>query len=162
MKTGYKVIRIKGKNGTVYLYEDRSYRDKEKGYSTHDRKCIGKLGPDGKPVYNEYYRSREKMEALEKKVKEMDTASTTTLMGQRLILEKEVNRTGVSRPLSKVFGKEDAERILALAYYDICRGRHSRAAPNGWRTGASALWGFPPSGYRSSLAGWTRTASTLS
>lgn len=49
------------------MYEDRSYRDKEKGYSTHDRKCIGKLGPDGKPVYNEYYRSREKM----------DTASTT-------------------------------------------------------------------------------------
>ena len=129
MKTGYKVIRIQGKNGTVYLYEDRSYRDKEKGYSTHDRKCIGKLGPDGEPVYNEYYRSREKMEALEKKVREIDTASTTTLMGQRLILEKEVNRTGVSKPLSRVFGKEDAERILALAYYDICRGKAFSRSP---------------------------------
>lgn len=129
MKTGYKVIQIKGKNGTVYLYEDRSYRDKEKGYSTHERKCIGKLGPDGKPVYNEYYRSREKMEALEKKVKEMDTASTTTLMGQRLILEKEVKRTGVSKPLSRVFGKGDAERILALAYYDICRGKAFSRSP---------------------------------
>lgn len=129
MKTGYKVIRIKGKNGAVYLYEDRSYRDKEKGYSTHDRKCIGKLGPDGKPVYNEYYRNREKMEALEKKVKEIDTASTTTLMGQRLILEKEVKRAGVSKPLSKVFGKEDAERILALAYYDICRGKAFSRSP---------------------------------
>ena len=71
------MIQIKGKNGAVYLYEDRPYRDKEKGYSTHDRKCIGKLGPDGEPVYNEYYRNREKMEALEKKVKEIDTASTT-------------------------------------------------------------------------------------
>lgn len=129
MKTGYKVIQIKGKNGAVYLYEDRSYRDKEKGYSTHDRKCIGKLGPDGEPVYNEYYRNREKMEALEKKVKEIDTASTTTLMGQRLILEQEVKRTGVSKPLSKVFGEEDAERILALAYYDICRGKAFSRSP---------------------------------
>ena len=25
MKAGYKVIQIKGKNGAVYLYEDRSY-----------------------------------------------------------------------------------------------------------------------------------------
>jgi hypothetical protein len=39
-------------------------------------------------------------------------------MGQRLILEKEVNRTGVSRPLSKVFGKEDAERLHA-AFPDV-------------------------------------------
>ena len=123
------MIQIKGKNGTVYLYEDRSYRDKEKGYSTHDRKCIGKLGPDGKPVYNEYYLNREKMEALEKKVKEIDTASTTTLMGQRLILEKETRRTGVSKPLAKVFGKDDAERILALAYYDICRGKAFSRSP---------------------------------
>lgn len=129
MKTGYKVIQIKGKNGAIYLYEDRSYRDKEKGYSTHDRKCIGKLGPDGKPIYNEYYRNREKMEALEKKVKEIDTTSTTTLMGQRLILEQETKRAGVSKPLLKAFGKEDAERILALAYYDVCRGKAFSRSP---------------------------------
>ena len=132
METGkkeYKVIRIKGENGTTYLYEDRSYWDKEKGYSTHDRKCIGKLDADGKPVYNGYYRDREKIQKLEKKVQEIDTASTTTLMGQRLVLEKEVKRTGVSKPLAKVFGKEDAARILALAFYDICRGKAFGRSP---------------------------------
>ena len=50
-------------------------------------------------------------------------------MGQRLILEKEVKHTGVSEPLSRVFGKEDAERILALAYYDICRGKAFSRSP---------------------------------
>ena len=118
-----KVIKIKGKNGTVYLYEDKSYWDKEKGYSTHKRKCIGRLDADGNPVYNEYYRSREKMRTLEREIEETGTVSTTTMMGQRLVLEKETGRTGVDKPLERVFGKEDASRILALAYYDICRGK---------------------------------------
>lgn len=118
-----KVIKIKGKNGTVYLYEDKSYWDKEKGYSTHKRKCIGRLDGDGNPVYNEYYRGREKMRTLEREIEETGTVSTTTMMGQRLVLEKETGRTGVDKPLERVFGKEDASRILALAYYDICRGK---------------------------------------
>ena len=83
----------------------------------------------GKPVYNEYYLNREKMEALEKKVKEIDAASTTTLIGQRLILEQEVKRTGVSKPLSRVFGIEDSERIMALASSDICRGKAFSRSP---------------------------------
>ena len=29
---GKRVIEIKAKNGTVYLYEDESYWDREKGY----------------------------------------------------------------------------------------------------------------------------------
>ena len=118
-----KVIKIKGKNGTVYLYEDKSYWDKERGYSTHKRKCIGRLGADGNPVYNEYYRSREKVQALERKVGEIGAASTTTLVGQRLVLDKEAARTGVGKPLEMALGKGDAERVLALAYYDICRGK---------------------------------------
>lgn len=56
--TKYRVIRIKGKKAT-YLYEDFSYWDKERGYSTHKRRCIGKLGEDGKPVYNKKYMERQ-------------------------------------------------------------------------------------------------------
>ena len=118
-----KVIKIKGKNGTVYLYEDKSYWDKERGYSTHKRKCIGRLGEDGNPVYNEYYRDREKMQVLERKAIEAELASTTTLIGQRMVLDKQAGATGVDKVLEKAFGKEDASRILALAYYDICRGK---------------------------------------
>ena len=118
-----KVIKIKGKNGTVYLYEDKSYWDKERGYSTHKRKCIGRLGEDGNPVYNDFYRDREKMQALERRVADAELASTTTLMGQRLVLDKQAGATGVDKVLEKAYGKEDASRILALAYYDICRGK---------------------------------------
>lgn len=125
----FKVIRIKGKNGTIYLYEDRSYWDRGKGYSTHERKCIGRIGDDGEPVYNAYYRNRERMQTLERKIREIDTASTTTLMGQRLVLDGEVKRTGVAKPLEAVFGKEDAARILALSYYDICRGKAFGRSP---------------------------------
>ena len=119
----FRTIQIKGKNGTVYLYEDRSYRDKERGYSTHERKCIGKLDKDGKPVYNEYYLNRKKIQDLEKKVSHIDAVSTTTLVGQRLILDKEAKKTGISKALGKAFGKDVADKVMALAYYLICRGK---------------------------------------
>lgn len=55
-----RIIAIQSKKSeTVYLYEDESYWNKEKGYSTHKRTCIGKLGPDGKPIYNEYTKTRK-------------------------------------------------------------------------------------------------------
>lgn len=119
----YRVIQIKGANGTVYLYEDRSYRDKERGYSTHDRKCIGKLGKDGKPVYNEYYLTRQKVKDLERKISQIDAASTTTLIGQRLILDGEAKKAGIGKALNAAFGKEAGEKLKALSYYLICRGK---------------------------------------
>lgn len=119
----YRVIHIKGANGTVYLYEDRSYRDKERGYSTHDRRCIGKLDKDGKPVYNKYYLSRQKMQNLERQVSQIDAVSTTTLVGQRKVLEAEVRKTGVRKALDAAFGKVAGDKLLALSYYLICRGK---------------------------------------
>lgn len=119
----FRTIRIKGKNGTVYLYEDRSYRDKERGYSTHERKCIGKLDKDGNPVYNEYYLNRRKIRELEAKVSHIDAVSSTTLIGQRLILDREVEKTGLRKALDKAFGEAAADRVLALSYYLICRGK---------------------------------------
>lgn len=119
----YRVIQIKGANGTVYLYEDRSYRDKERGYSTHERKCIGKLEKDGKLVYNEYYLTRQKVKDLERKISQIDAASTTTLIGERLILDGEVKKTGIGKALNAAFGKEAGEKLKALSYYLICRGK---------------------------------------
>ncbi len=119
----FRTIRIKGKNGTVYLYEDRSYRDKERGYSTHERKCIGKLDKDGNPVYNEYYLNRRKIREPGAKVSHIDAVSSTTLIGQRLILDREVKKTGLRKSLDKAFGEAAADRVLALSYYLICRGK---------------------------------------
>ena len=87
MVMGKRVIEIKAKNGTVYLYEDESYWDKEKGYSTHKRTCVGKKGPDGKPIYNKYHINREKMQALMVEVKKSNDVSSTTFVGEALILD---------------------------------------------------------------------------
>ena len=118
-----RTIRIKHANGTVYLYEDVSYRDKERGYSTHKRKCIGKVGPDGSPIYNQYYLMREKMKSISDEASNPAKVSQTTLVGQTMVLDREVNKAGLRKPLNVAFGNEDASRILALAYYFICRGK---------------------------------------
>jgi transposase len=120
---GKRVIEIKAKNGAVYLYEDVSYWDKEKGYSTHKRTCIGKKGPDGKSVYNKYHRNREKIHALSCEVKKSNEVSNTTFVGETMILDMVMQDTGVSRVLAESFGENDSRKILSLSYYQICRGK---------------------------------------
>jgi transposase len=118
-----KIIEIKSKSGTVYLYEDKSYWDKKKGYSTHKRTCIGKNGADGKPVYNKYYKARKEMHELAGEVVKPREVSSTTFVGETLVLNKVSDVTGVFRVLTESFGERDAERIIALAYYQVCRGK---------------------------------------
>ena len=120
---GKRVIEIKAKSGTVYLYEDESYWDKKKGYSTHKRICIGKKGPNGKPIYNTYYRNREKMHLLAAEVKKPNEVSHTTFVGETMILDKVARDTSVSRILTESLGEDDARRIIALCYYQVCRGK---------------------------------------
>jgi len=119
-----RVVKIKNqKTGVTYLYEDRPYWDKDKKRPTHERKCIGKISADGRTEYNEYYRNREKMQSLEKKVSELAAISRTTLVGQNMILDQEAKRTKVGKVLEKAFGESDTSKIMALAYYVICRGK---------------------------------------
>ena len=119
-----RVVKIRNKKtGTVYLYEDRPYWDKEKKRPTHERKCIGKISPNGVVEYNEYYLNREKMRSLVKKSEDPATISKTTLVGQNLILDQEARRTKVAKILKSAFGESDAAKIMALAYYVVCRGK---------------------------------------
>lgn len=122
---GKKIIAIQSKNGTSYLYEDKSYWNKEKGYSTHERKCIGKLTPEGDPVYNEYYQTREKINELtaETEAKNPGTISSTAFVGETLVLDKVSAQTGMVDVLTESFGERDAKHIIALAYYQVCRGK---------------------------------------
>lgn len=119
-----RTIRIKGKNGTVYLYEDKSYWDKSKGYSTHKRKCVGKIGADGEPVYNRYYKDRETIRSYERQGKpSLPSVSCTELSGEKMIMEKVAKETRIKPVLVHALGEEDASRVLALAYYLVCRGK---------------------------------------
>ncbi|MDR1041103.1 MAG: hypothetical protein LBR80_13260, partial [Deltaproteobacteria bacterium] len=56
--------------------------DKGKKYSTSRQVCIGKLGPDGKVIYNKRFMAPEAREALEKGGR----VSESVLLGQSLIL----------------------------------------------------------------------------
>lgn len=116
------IIKIPAKNGVTYIYEDKSVWDKEKGYSTHKRKCIGKIGLDGNIEYNEFYKTREKVEKLEKSLS-APAVSKTTLVGQKLIIEKAVKETALRKTLKEVFSKDETENLIALASYFICRGK---------------------------------------
>jgi transposase len=125
-----RVIEIKTKKGVNYLYEDESYWDKNRGYSTHKRKCIGKVGADGQPIYNEYYKTRSKLNQLEKKQNRESESSTTTLIGETLIWDKIVKECKVRTALEEVFGKNESDKILSLAYYMVCQGKAlSKAEP---------------------------------
>jgi len=55
-----KIIHVTNKkNGVTYLYEDQAFWNSEKKRGEHKRKCIGRLGPDGDEIYNEYYQAKK-------------------------------------------------------------------------------------------------------
>ncbi len=135
----YNIIKIKAKNGTTYAYEDYSYWDKERGYSTHKRRSIGKVLEDGTIAYNKYYLSRGKDSAAETElpgeavVEEQagdsstgvdgPAVSCTIRVGQKMVLDKVCETTAVRKSLLDAFSAEDTDSILALAYYTVCRGK---------------------------------------
>jgi transposase len=63
------------------------------------------------------------MHALAAEVKKPNEVSGTTFVGETMILDKVTRDTGVSRVLAESFGESDAMKIIALSYYQICRGK---------------------------------------
>ncbi|MDC7230193.1 MAG: hypothetical protein PQJ48_07770, partial [Sphaerochaetaceae bacterium] len=95
-----KIIRVTNKkNGVTYLYEDQAFWNSEKKRGEHKRKCIGRLGPDGSEIYNDFYLAREEAVKAENPL-----VSKTTLMGQNLILDKVVKDVGIKGVLKEAFG----------------------------------------------------------
>jgi len=88
-----KVIQVYNKKSkTTYLYENYPYWDPELKQGRHKRKCIGKLDAKGKVIYNDYYLSR--LEQQTDKDVALRVVSTTTLLGENLILDKIIADTG--------------------------------------------------------------------
>ena len=114
-----KIIRVTNKkNGVTYLYEDQAFWNSEKKRGEHKRKCIGRLGPDGNEIYNDFYLARKEAAKAENPL-----VSKTTLMGQNLILDKVVKDVGIQPVLKEAFGADDADAILQLARYSVCEGK---------------------------------------
>ena len=150
----YNIIKIKAKNGTTYVYEDYSYWDKERGYSTHKRRSIGKLLEDGSIAYNKRYLERGTGAAVEHPTPPASSAvdevsheasaamepptdtdtpavSYTIRTGQKMVLDKVCSLTDLRKSLLEAFSREETEAILALAYYTVCRGK-AFSRSEGW------------------------------
>lgn len=69
--------------------EDPAFWNSERKRGEYKLKCIGRFDPDYTEIYNEYYLDR-KQETVESGTL---LASSTTLMDQNLILDKEVKDT---------------------------------------------------------------------
>ena len=115
-----KKYRLNKSNGVTYIYLDRPYWDKDKKSPRHESKCIGKLGPDGEEIYNAYYKS---MQEAEKEAEQPISVSKVERLGDRLIADKFIKETGLRKVMVKSFGKEIADKYLALATYEMCTGR---------------------------------------
>lgn len=141
-KPRYKIIEITQKGtGVTYIYEDYSYWSKEKGYSTHKRKSIGKLDENGNRVYNKYY--LDKLAAIKagtyveddsailpmppvpdsRVATESPSVSYTVLVGQKMVLDKCCQEINLRDSLLDAFPASDADAILAMAYYVVCQGK---------------------------------------
>lgn len=110
-------IYVKNPNGTVYVYENESFWDKETKKTRHRRKCIGKLDS----VTGEVIPTRKKGDLPQVKTEAPGTCSILTI-GPALLLDKAACESGLAEVLGQVFPGE-YKQILACAYYLVCEGK---------------------------------------
>ena len=99
-------------NGTTYVYRQESYWDKAKKRSSSRQICIGKLGGDGKIIYNKRFAEPGARDALERG----ETVAESVLLGQSLLLDKATKATGLERVLRQCFDADTADTMLSLAW----------------------------------------------
>jgi len=114
------------KNGTTYVYYQKSYWDKAKRRSATKQVCVGKLDEGGGLIYNKRFADPAAREALEKG--EIVSESITT--GQSLVLAKAATVTGLDHVLRKAFGPSIADTLISLAFAVVaCLDGTMYAAP---------------------------------
>ena len=99
-------------NGTTYVYRQESYWDKSLKQPRNKQVCIGKLGDDGKLLYNKRFKEPEAREALEQGA----TVAESVLIGQSLVLKAATDSTGLERVLRRCFEARTADVLLSLAW----------------------------------------------
>lgn len=110
-------IYVKNPNGTVYVYENESFWDKQTKKTKHRRKCIGKLDN----ITGEVVPTRKKGDLQQAKTELPATCSMLTI-GPTLLLDKAAEESGLLAALELVF-PEEYKQILACAYYLACEGK---------------------------------------
>jgi hypothetical protein len=100
------------KNGTTYVYHQKSYWDKAKKRSATKQVCIGKLDEKGGLTYNKRFADAAAREALDKG----EMVSESIMTGQSLVLAKAAATTGLDRVLRQSFGPKTSDTLMSLAF----------------------------------------------
>jgi transposase len=107
-------IFVNAPNGTVYVYENVSYWDKQEKKTKHKRKCIGHVDP----ATGDIVPNRIKKEATAKNVVRFCDVKG---IGISKLLDRIVELTGLREILKFTF-ENDWRQILSCAYYLISEG----------------------------------------
>lgn len=112
-------VRVKARNGTIYVYENESYWDKTNRKTRHRRRCIGHEDP----VTGEIVPNRKKGDAFRKRAQSERTDGCSVLsFGASHILDHFADSTDLKLCLKAAFPM-DWEAVLTCAYYLVVEGR---------------------------------------
>ena len=103
------------RSGITYVYESKSYWDKEKQQSRAKRKLIGKLDPDTGAVVPTDGRGRKRTQDLAQDQK-LNTTVKRRFYGATYLLDAIGNKLGIAQDLKACF-PEAHKQIQSLAYY---------------------------------------------
>ncbi len=105
--------------GYYTVSKDDPYWDKEKKQMRHRYTLVGKSTTKNGPIeFGPKYRAQETQVSLIAGL----TISSTTPVGEVIVLQQIEHELGVQTLLTKAFDKATAQRILALAFYTLCTG----------------------------------------
>jgi len=66
---------------------------------------------------------REKIQKLTADAMKPDDISSTSFVGETLVMDKVSDKTGIHSVLSESLGERDAKKIVGIAYYQLCCGK---------------------------------------
>lgn len=116
-------VRVRGKNGVVYIYENISYWDKEEKKTKHRRKCVGHEDPVTGELHPNGPRGRQSSKNTGASNSEEDEKHAVVLgIGPSRLLDKITEDLGLKKVLKDVFPDDWAE-ILSCAYYLVSEGK---------------------------------------
>lgn len=104
-------------NGVEYVYEDQSVWDKEKRYSTHKRKYIGKM-VDGVFVPNQRYQLEQELEEEKKRGPKPNTKTSRLFGGATYLFDQLGEQLGIRDDLKTCFPKQ-WKQLLSVAYFMV-------------------------------------------
>lgn len=122
MKEEYKYVWEKSRNLYRVVIDHPTY-DKESQKTIHHYVTVGKAKEkNGEIEFGAKYLLEHQGKISQQQEARVPVAKEAVLCGERIVLDEAARRTGLKRILTSTVGKENAEKILQLAYYWNCTG----------------------------------------